>query len=64
MLSLAAGFAVFVITAFVFWTLLPRAGRMHRFVGTELEPYVGVAITSAVALGFTMTLSGLLSLLG
>jgi hypothetical protein len=33
---------------------------MHRFVGTELEPYVGVAFCAAFALSFTMILSGIL----
>jgi hypothetical protein len=37
---------------------------MHRFVGTGWEPYIGVAFTSAIALGFTMFLSGIVDLLG
>jgi len=37
---------------------------MHRFVGTEWEPYIGVAFCSAVALGFTMLLAGILNTLG
>jgi hypothetical protein len=64
MLLLISGIAVFIVTGAVFWALLPRGDRLHRFVGTELEPYVSVAICSGVALGFTMTLSGLLALLG
>lgn len=64
MLSLLAGIAVMVITAIVFWSLLPRGGRVHRFVGTELEPYIGVAFCSATALALTMMLSGALTLLG
>jgi len=58
MVSLASGIAVFVLTAIVFWYSLPRGGKMHRFVDTELEPYVGVAFCSAIALSFTMILSG------
>ena len=62
--SLISGVVVFVLTAVVFWYCLPRGGKTHRFVGTELEPYVGVAFCSAVALGLTMMLSGALNLLG
>jgi hypothetical protein len=63
MVLLASGIAVFVVTAVVFWLCLPRGGRMHRFVGTELEPYVGVAFCSAVALACTMILSGLINIM-
>ena len=62
--SLIGGVIVFVLTAIVFWYCLPRDGRLHRFVDTEWEPYVGVAFCSAVALGLTMMLSGVLNLLG
>ena len=60
----AIGAAVFAITAVVFWYCLPRDGRYHRFVGTKLEPYVGVAFCSAIALSFTMIVSGLISAFG
>ena len=63
MLQLAAGIGVFIVTAIVFWYCLPRDGKLHRFVDTEWEPYVGVAFCSAVALGLTMMLSGVLNLL-
>ncbi len=62
MLLLASGVGVFILTAIVFWSCLPRGGKMHRFVGTEFEPYVGVAFCSAVALGLTMILSGVINL--
>jgi hypothetical protein len=58
------GIVVFIITGIAFWFCLPRDGQRHRFVDTEWEPYVGVAFTAAAALGFTMTLSGVLELLG
>jgi hypothetical protein len=62
MLLLASGIAVFVVTAILFWYCLPRGGKMHRFVGTEVEPYIGVAFCSAVALACTMMLSGAINL--
>jgi hypothetical protein len=64
MVFLISGVIVFVLTAIVFWYCLPRDGKLHRFVDTEWEPYVGVAFCSAVALGFTMILSGVLNLAG
>ena len=36
---LLSGIVSFIITAGLFWHCLPRDGKMHRFVGTELEPY-------------------------
>jgi hypothetical protein len=61
---LIAGVVVFILTIVAFGALLPRGGRTHRFVDTELEPYVAVALTSMVALGFTLLLSGMLNYLG
>lgn len=64
MIVLIAGIVVFVVTAAIFWALLPRDGHRHRWVDTEWEPYISVALCSGVALSFTMLLSGLLNLLG
>ena len=61
---LIGGVIVFALTALVFWYCLPRDGKRHRFVETEWEPYVGVAFCSAVALSFTMMLSGVFTLAG
>jgi hypothetical protein len=58
MLLMMAGIGVVVLTAIIFIWLLPRGGKPYRLADTEYEPYVGVAFTAAVALGFTMTLSG------
>jgi len=55
-----AGAAALVVTALLFWILLPRGGRRHRFVETELEPYVAVLLTGLIALSFTMILAGVL----
>ena len=64
MVLLIIGAAVFVVTAVVFWLCLPKGGELHRFVGTELEPYVGVAFCSGIALSVTMLLSGAITLWG
>ena len=64
MLLLMSGIVVFLVTVGIFWSLLPRGGKRHRWVDTELEPYISVAICAGIALSFTMTLSGVLDLLG
>ena len=64
MVNLAIGIVILAVTAVAFWYCLPRGGRLHRFVDTELEPYVGVAFCSAVALGLTMMLSGAINIAG
>ena len=64
MVLLIAGLVVLAITAAAFIALLPRGGVRHRWVDTELEPYISVAICAGVALSFTMTLSGVLHVLG
>jgi len=61
MTLLLSGAAVLLVTAIVFWSCLPRGGKMHRFVGTEMEPYVAVGICAGVALGFCMILSAVLA---
>ena len=40
MVLLMSGIVVFLVTAAAFFALLPRGGRMHRWVGTEWEPYI------------------------
>jgi hypothetical protein len=62
MIVLTVGIAVFVVTVAVFLYCLPRGGKMHRFVGTGLEPYVTVAICAGIALGVSMIVSGAMTL--
>ena len=64
MVLFVSGIAVFIVTALVFWALLPRGDKLHRWVNTELEPYICVALCAGVALSFTMILSGVLNLMG
>lgn len=64
MLLMVSGIVVFLVTVGIFWSLLPRGGKRHRWVDTELEPYISIAICAGIALSFTMTLSGVLDLLG
>lgn len=64
MTTLIGGIVILAIGAIVFWLCLPRGGVTHRLVGTEWEPYVGVAFCAAVALSLTMILSGVISMAG
>jgi TRAP-type mannitol/chloroaromatic compound transport system permease large subunit len=59
---LAAGVIAVVVTAGLFWRALPVAGRTHRWVGTEMEPYIALFFTAGVALSFTLLLSGAIKL--
>ncbi len=52
-----------LITAGVFWALLPRGDKLHRFANTEWEPYISVALCARIALSFTMMLSSVLNLM-
>ena len=63
MVLLISGIVVFIITGITFWGLLPRGEKLHRWVNTEWEPYISVAICTGVALGFTMMLAGTLNLM-
>ena len=58
--SITTGIAVLAVTSLVFWRSLPRDGKLHRFVGTELESYVAVAIVTGLALSFCLILSGII----
>jgi len=62
MVSLIAGIAVLIATAVAFLALLPRGGRLHRWVDTAWEPYIAVALCAGVALTFTLVLSGAIDL--
>jgi hypothetical protein len=62
MLLLIAGLAVFLAVAVIIWRSLPQDGQKYRFADTAWEPYVGVSLTAALALGFALTLSGILGM--
>ena len=56
------GVVAMVITGALFWRALPAGGKMHRWVGTEFEPYAALFFTTGVALSFTLLLSGAIKL--
>ena len=57
------GAMVLLIAVGLLLYCLPRGGKLHRLVGTELEPYVAVAIVTGVAISFSMMLSGFFALM-
>jgi hypothetical protein len=64
MLGLSAGIAVFLLVGFVFWRALPSGEQKYRFADTPWEPYIGVALTAGLALGFALILSSVIHLMG
>ena len=48
----------------LFLYMMPRNGRYHRFVGTGLELYIGVAFTAGAALAITLILAGAIAVWG
>ena len=60
---LISGIVVLIVTGAIFAALLPRGDKLHRWVNTEWEPYISVALCTGVALGFTMVLSSVLDLI-
>jgi TRAP-type mannitol/chloroaromatic compound transport system permease large subunit len=58
----AAGLGTAVFTGATLWASLPKGGKYHRFVGTELEPYTALFFAAMVALSFTLILSGAINL--
>jgi hypothetical protein len=58
------GGVLLVLGTALFLYMMPRNGMFHRFVGTELEPYIGVAFTAATAIALTLILSGAIDVWG
>jgi uncharacterized membrane protein len=54
MLTLILGVAVLAATIAALIYCMPRGGKSHRLIGTEWEPYLGVALTSGLVLGVMM----------
>ena len=57
-----AGLITLAVTVGMFWRAMPAGGKMHRYVGTEFEPYTALFFTAGVAISFTLLLSGAINL--
>ena len=58
------GIAFFVFAIVALMVARPKNGRPRSFVGTPLEPYVGIAIVTALGAGLVMTIQGIAEALG
>ncbi len=57
------GLVLTIAAAAVFYFSLPRGGKTARFVGTEYEGYVVVAMIGVLGIGVIMAIVGATSLL-
>ena len=64
MLNLLLGCAIFGAGVLVFWSALPRDGKVSAWITPTLEPYLVVALIAAAALGLILMLAGAVSMLG
>lgn len=46
------GLVILLVTAVLFWTALPKAGKTHVLVGTRWEPYFVILFVMGASLGF------------
>ena len=56
---MTAGIATTAMTLLAFWYLWPQQGRSHPLLRTRLEPFIMVALVSALVLGSGMFFAGL-----
>ena len=57
-MTLIGGVVLIVLTVSLFVYSLPRGGKTARFVGSEWEGYVVVAMVGALSIGLIMTIVG------
>jgi hypothetical protein len=62
MVDVLSGLALLLITAFLFWKVLPRNGQRHYLAATIWAPYVSIGLTSGLAFGVAMTVAGVVKL--
>lgn len=51
--ALIGGF-IFLLTALMFWRILPRNGKVHPLVGTRWEPSLAILFVGGFGAGFGM----------
>ncbi len=59
---LILGIGIFALSIGAIVFSLPRGGRTARFVGSEWEGYVVVAMIGSACIGLIMTVAGLMRL--
>ena len=58
-IELIAGIAMMVAAFAAFYSSLPREGKMARFVGSQWEGYIVVAMIGTFAVGAILAVHGL-----
>jgi len=58
MINLLIGFALTMMTVFLFVYSLPKGGKVARFVGTEWEGYVVVIFVGLFGIGAIFAIIG------
>ena len=62
MIEVMTGLALVLVSALLFWRLLPRNGECHRLVQTMWAPYISIGFTAGFAFGIAMMVSGVVQL--
>ena len=63
MLRLGIALIGVIISVGLLWYFLPRQGKTHRLVGTQLEPYIAIAFCGGLGLSCTLILSATFDLI-
>ena len=62
MVHIITGLALVLVSALLFWRLLPRNGECHRLLRTIWAPYISIGFTAGFAVGIAMMVSGVVQL--
>jgi hypothetical protein len=60
-MTLIIGIIALVVFGAALYYSIPRGGKTARFVGSEWEGYIVVAMISGIAMGAILTVSSLIS---
>ena len=62
MIDVLTGLALLLVTALLFWKVLPRNGQRHYLATTVWAPFLSIGLTSGLAFGIAMTVAGVVKL--
>jgi hypothetical protein len=63
MIDVLSGFALVLVTALLFWKVLPRNGQRHYLATTVWAPYLSIGLTGGLAFGIAMMVAGVAKLI-
>ena len=55
--------AIFGATVFVFWSALPKDGKVRPWITPRIEPYVAVGLIAGAAVGAFLIVLGAISII-